>query len=79
MQVDPIKPTLKAPGIECLKLQYDKPLSKFAFKFNLRRYTVAVAPPQPRRTGWGLDLGQGLTLVHVSARFERLLWHKGCA
>ena len=39
MQVDPIKPTLKAPGTERLKLKYDEPPSNFAFKFNLRRYT----------------------------------------
>ena len=39
MQVEPIKPTLKAPGIKLLKLKYGKPLSNFAFKFNLRRYT----------------------------------------
>ena len=38
MQVDPIKPTLKALGFKLLKLKYDKPLSEFAFKFNLRRY-----------------------------------------
>jgi hypothetical protein len=40
MQVDPIKPTLKAPGTERLKLHYDELLSKFAFKFNMRRYIV---------------------------------------
>ena len=40
MQVDPIKPTLKAPGTKRLKLKYDEPLSKFAFKFNLRRYSL---------------------------------------
>ena len=37
MQVDPIKPTLKAPGIEHLTLKYDKLLSiclHFAFKSN---------------------------------------------
>ena len=39
MQVDPIKPILRAPGTERLKLKYDEPPSKFAFKFNLRRYT----------------------------------------
>ena len=39
MQVDPIKPTLKPPGTQRLKLKYDEPLSNFAFKFNLRRYT----------------------------------------
>ena len=40
MQDDPVKPTLKAPGIKLLNLEYDKPLSKSAFKFNLRRYTA---------------------------------------
>ena len=39
MQVDPIKPTLKAPGSKRLKLKYDKLLSSFAFNCNLRRYT----------------------------------------
>ena len=38
VQLDPIKPTMKAPGIKLLKLKYDKPLSNFAFKFNLRHY-----------------------------------------
>jgi hypothetical protein len=33
-----MKPTLKAPGIERLKLRCDEPLSKFAFKLNLRHY-----------------------------------------
>ena len=42
MQVDSIKPTLKAPGIKRLKLKYDEPLSNFAFKFNLRRYSAAA-------------------------------------
>ena len=40
MQVDPIKPTLKAPGTQRLKLKYDKLLSSFAFNFNLRRYNT---------------------------------------
>ena len=39
MQLDPIKPTLKAPGTERLKLIYDELLSSFAFNFNLRRYS----------------------------------------
>ena len=39
MQVDPIKPVLKAPGTKCSILKYDQPLSNFAFKFNLRRCT----------------------------------------
>jgi hypothetical protein len=39
MQVDPIKPKLKPPGTKRLKLNYDEPLSTFAFDFKLRRYT----------------------------------------
>ena len=39
MQVDPINPTLKAPGTKRLKLTCDETLSIFAFKFNLRRHT----------------------------------------
>jgi len=41
VQVDPIKPTLKAPGIKRLKLKQGELLSIFAFKFNLRRYRWA--------------------------------------
>jgi hypothetical protein len=33
-------PALKAPGSKRLKLEHEKLLSKFAFIFNLRRYTV---------------------------------------
>jgi len=39
VQVDPIKPKLKAPGTNLLKLIHDVPLSTFGFNFNLRRYT----------------------------------------
>jgi hypothetical protein len=35
-----MKPTLKAPGIKRLKLEYDELLSSFGFKFNMRRYTM---------------------------------------
>jgi hypothetical protein len=47
MQVDPIKPALKAPGTKRLKLEYDGPVSKFAFKISLPPYnkdkTVTVS------------------------------------
>ena len=33
VQVDPIKPTLKAPGTKRFKVKYDKLLSSFAFNF----------------------------------------------
>jgi len=39
VQVEPMKPMLKAPGTKRLKLKYDILLSSFAFNFNLRRYT----------------------------------------
>ena len=38
-QVDPIKHVLKAPGSKRLKVKYHAPLSNFAFKSSLRRYT----------------------------------------
>ena len=38
VQVDPMKPTLKAPGAKRLKLTYDELRSSFAFKLNVRRY-----------------------------------------
>jgi len=40
VQVDPIKPTLKALGLRPLKVKYNDLLSKFAFKYNLRRYSL---------------------------------------
>jgi hypothetical protein len=38
MQVEPMKPKLKPPGTQRLKLRSDILLSTSAFKFNLRRY-----------------------------------------
>ena len=45
MQVDPIKPTLKAPGTERLNLKFDEMLSIFAFNSNLRRYISVLNLP----------------------------------
>jgi hypothetical protein len=45
VQVDPIKPRLKAPGHTRLKLKCDELLSNFAFNFNLRRYNEGLATP----------------------------------
>ena len=39
VQVDPIKPTLKAPGTERLKLEHDEMPSNFALSLSLRRYS----------------------------------------
>jgi hypothetical protein len=43
VQVDPVKPSSKPPGIQHLKLIYDKPHSNYASQFNSRRYTM-VSP-----------------------------------
>ena len=37
MQVDPMIPKLKPPGIKRLKLEYDGQLSTFGFNISLRR------------------------------------------
>jgi hypothetical protein len=42
VQVDPVKPTLKAPGTKRLKLCYATLLSSFAFNFDLRRYNLVA-------------------------------------
>jgi len=42
VQVDPIKAKLKPPGTKRLKPSYDVLLSSSAFKFNLRRYSMAI-------------------------------------
>ena len=47
VQVDPIKPTLKAPATKRLKLKYDNLRSNFAFHFNLRRYAARACLPAP--------------------------------
>ena len=41
VQVKPIKLSLKPPRTNRLKLKYDEPLSSFAFKINVRHYSVA--------------------------------------
>jgi hypothetical protein len=42
-----MKPTLKAPGSKRLKLKCDEPLSKFAGKIKLRRYTKVTTKELP--------------------------------
>jgi hypothetical protein len=57
VQVDPMKPMLKAPGTKNLKLQCDILLSNFAFKSNLRRYTwVGWATVSGAASGGQLDV-----------------------
>ena len=54
VQVEPIKPTLKAPGTKRLKPKCDEPLSNFAFNFNLRRYTTEFADTTLQWSLWTL-------------------------
>ena len=54
MQVDPIKPTLKAPGSERLKLKCDEVLSSVAFNFSLRRYSKATKVGGVKDGGYSL-------------------------
>jgi hypothetical protein len=42
VQLDPMQSRLKAPGTKRLTLHCEEPLSSFAYKFNLRRYTSGV-------------------------------------
>jgi hypothetical protein len=44
VQVEPMKPVLKAPAPYRLKLTHDELLSSFACNFNLRRFKVSVEP-----------------------------------
>ena len=74
MQVDPIKPKLKLPGIKRSKLKFEGPVSNLAFKFKLRRYNeasaaapVAALVPALTKPGGGR---WGLTLVHFSDQPE---------
>jgi len=53
VQVEPMKPTLKPPGTNRLKLKYDELLSIFAFNFNLARYSTGAGLEQLlRQVGW---------------------------
>jgi len=49
VQVDPIKPTLKAPGSK--RLNPEEMLSNLAFKFNLRRCIKSFQVWEPDEVG----------------------------
>ena len=58
-----------------MKLKCDEPLSSFAFNFNLRRYAMGSWEGLLPAT-WNnrAPVGQGLTLVRVSAQSKHILW-----
>jgi len=60
VQVDPIKPTLTAPGTMRLKLKCGQLLSCFYFSFNLRRYSEGA--PEA-----GYDVDPGSSIIDISS------------
>ena len=54
-----MKPKLKPPGTERLKLKCDTLLSTSAVKFNLRRYTEDAPAPKRRLTGGASYMSSG--------------------
>jgi len=83
VQVDPVKPTLNAPGTQRLKLKDDRPLSSYGFEINLRRSTKVSASDAAASNNGPEFLDddhrlllrcsrQGLTLVHVIAQLVQL-------
>jgi len=72
VQVDPIKPTLKAPGTERLKLKYEEVLSNVGFKINLRRYSM-----EPEESADSRNNGDKRKCVPAGAGVFQTLYHKG--
>jgi hypothetical protein len=68
VQVDPIKPTLKAPVYARLSLEPEKPLRSFASNFIMRRCSLDWAPPELRKVRLGeLDeLAKNIALPGMS-------------
>ena len=84
VQVDPMKPVLKAPGYVILKLEYDGLLSSFGLISTCaatprRCGAASTAPPWPPPFPHGASCGwaQGLTLVHFSAQRKHFVWDRG--
>jgi len=71
-QVDPIKTTLKPPGTKRLKLKYDKPLSNFAFNFNLRRYTKEYPDLFKEEVGTQANITRRVIDTHFEPSFLEL-------
>jgi len=66
VQVDTLKPTLKAPKSKHLKLEHEKMLSNCAFKVNLRRY---ITPATSGMFVW-IDLGGALQVDPIKPKLK---------
>jgi len=65
VRVDPIKPTLKPNGTKRLKLEYDGPVSKFAYNFKLRRYSSGFGHITPAGSVIGHTMADLLSKVSL--------------
>jgi len=70
VQVDPIKPTLKAPGTKRLKPEYDELLSMFGYNFNLRSYTLVILNPRKNLLAGRYGYREGFS----AAEMTQLRW-----
>ena len=76
MQVDPVNPTLKAPGTKCLKLKCDKLLSNVAFNFTCAAKAGQLAEPhqchdqQVLQRGRGAHRGEAVQVASLKTRVE---------
>jgi hypothetical protein len=68
MQVEPMKPALKVLGSIDSKLRYDELLSKFAFNFNLRRYTAAGSTGGSKRAAVSFAIGEAAVTAGAYTR-----------
>jgi len=90
VQVDPMKPMVKPPGTERLKLKCDILLSTSAFKSNLRRYRAgsgestsprttsgrsAANSPEPGSTGTSRPVSGRQGLTPVALLTDTLVHH----
>jgi hypothetical protein len=73
VQVDPIKPTLKPPGIKRLKLKRGELLSSFAFKSILRRFTEVSKLPR-RRSESSHEIGARISCTPPAGAYTRPLF-----
>ena len=73
VQVEPIKPTLKAPGTKRLKLKYYKLLSTSAVKFKLRRYSKDRGSDDDYDEDEDEEVGTG----HITLATSSIAWCTG--
>jgi hypothetical protein len=66
-----MKAALKAPGIKLLKLKFDKSLSNFACKFNLRRYIKGRRNVRCMQVGLP-DLARHVLGCHLTTQDSRV-------